>query len=150
RQRVSGSCHRAPKSYHWWEPTSLRGRKAASRRRNGLACAIPPGSESRTRSHGFPRNLGGPVASPANPGRSHRVTNSRPVAGAPGGHGTDPRVGRWYRKAKATKRGGTGGGESERPVLPVTRGNRPEGPRRGKGAPGHETVGGTDDRDSEP
>ena len=67
------------------EPTLLKGRKAASRRRNGLACAIPPGSESRTRSHGFPRNLGGPVASTALPGRSYRVTNSRPVAGAPGG-----------------------------------------------------------------
>ena len=125
-------------------------RKAPSRRRNGLALAIPPGSESRTRSRGFPRNLGDPVASTVNPGGRHRVTNSRPVAGAPGGHGNESRVQPWYRRAKATERGGTGGGESERLVLPVTRGNRPEGPRRGKGAPGHETAGGTDAGDTEP
>jgi hypothetical protein len=128
----------------------LKGRKAASRRRNGLASAIPPGSESRTRSHGFPRNLGGPAASTVLPGWRYRVTNSRPVAGAPGGPGNETRVRLWYRQAKETKRGGTGGGESERLILPVTRGNRPEGPRRGKGTPGHETVGGKDARDTEP
>ena len=44
----------------------------------------------------------------------------------------------------------TGDGESERPILPTTRGNRPEGPRRGKGTPGHETAGGKDDGDTEP
>src|SRR3954467_1857795 len=82
---------------HLREPTLLKGRKAASRRRNGLAPAIPPGSESRTRSRGFPRNLGGPVASTANPGRSYRVTNSRPSAGAPGGRGNEMRVRPWYR-----------------------------------------------------
>ena len=116
----------------------------------GLATAIPPGSESRTRSHGFPRNLGGPVASTANPGRSYRVTNSRPAADAPDGHGNETRVQPWYRQAKATKRGGTGGRESERLIVPPTRGNRPEGPCRGKGAPGHETAGGKDARDTEP
>ena len=31
-----------------------------SRRRNGLASAIPPGSENRARARGLPRNLGGP------------------------------------------------------------------------------------------
>ena len=128
----------------------LKGRKAASRRRNGLACAIPPGSESRTRPHGFPRNLGGPVVSTADPGGRYRVTNSRLVVGAPGGHGNETRVQPWYRQAKATKRGGKDGRESERFKVPVTRGNRPEGPRRGKGAPGHETVGGKDARDTEP
>jgi hypothetical protein len=126
------------------------GRKAASRRCIGLARAIPPGSESRTRSQGFPRNLGDPVASTVNPGGRHRVTNSRPVAGAPGGHGNELRVQPWYRQAKATKCGGTGGRESERLILPVTRGNRPEGPRRGKEAPGHDTAGGNDARDTEP
>jgi hypothetical protein len=105
------------------------GRKAASQRCKGLACAIPPGSESRTRSQGFPRNLGGPVASTVNPGRSYRVTNSRPVTGAPGSHGNETRVQPWYRQPKATKCGGTGGRESERLILPVTRGNRPAGPR---------------------
>ena len=73
------------------------GRKAASQRCKGLACAIPPGSESRIRSQGFPRNLGGPAASTVNPGRSYRVTNSRPVAGAPGGPGNESRVRPWYR-----------------------------------------------------
>jgi hypothetical protein len=107
----------------------LKERKAASRRRNGLAIAIPPGSESRTRSQGFPRNLGGPVASTVSPGRRYRVTNSRPVAVALGSHGNEIRVQPWYRQAKATKRGGTGGRESERLILPLTRGNRPEGPR---------------------
>ena len=78
------------------------------------------------------------------------MTNSRPVAGALDGHGSETRVQPWYRQAKATKRGGTGGGESERLILPATRGNRPEGPRRGKGVPGHETVGGNDAGDTEP
>ena len=78
------------------------------------------------------------------------MTNSRPVADAPGGHGNETRVQPGYRQAKATKRGGTGDGESERLILPWTRGNRPEGPRRGKGAPGHETAGGNDARDTEP
>ena len=61
--------------------------------------------------------------------REHRVTNSRPAAGAPGGHGSELRVQPGYCQAKATKRGGTGGRESERLVLATTRGNRPEGPR---------------------
>ena len=78
------------------------------------------------------------------------MTNSRPVVGALDGPGSETRVQPWYRRAKATKRGETGGGESERLILPTTRGNRPEGPRRGKGAPGHETVGGNDARDSGP
>jgi hypothetical protein len=144
RQRVNGSCDGAPKYSSLQEPTSLKGRKAASRRRNGLAPAVPPGSESRTRSRGFPRNLGGPVVSAANPGGRYRVTNSRPVVGALDGRGSETRVQPWYRQAKATKRGGRGGGESERLIVLLTRGNRPEGPRRGKGAPGHETVGGKD------
>src|SRR5262245_14856125 len=114
---------------HWREPTLLTERKAASRRCNGLAFAIPPGSGSRTRSRGFPRNLGGPVASTASPGRRYRVTNSRPVAVALDSHGNEIRVQPWYRQAKETKRGGMGGGESERLILPWTRGNRPEGPR---------------------
>jgi hypothetical protein len=78
------------------------------------------------------------------------VTNSRPATDAPGDGGNKTRVQPGYRQAKATKCGGTGGGESERPILLVTRGNRPEGPRRGKGAPGHETAGGNDARDTEP
>ena len=105
----------------------LKGRKAASRRRNGLASAIPPGSESRTRAHGFPRNLGGPVASTALPGRSYRVTNSRPVADALGGYGNETRVRPWYRQAKATKCGGTGDRESERLIVCAGQRLDPEG-----------------------
>jgi len=55
-----------------------------------------------------------------------------------------------YRQAKETKRGGRGGGESERRIVPWKRGNRPEGPRGGKEAPGHEAAGGIDARDTEP
>ena len=128
----------------------LTGRKAASRRREGLAHAIPPGSENRARSHGSPRNLGGPVVFSETPGGRYRVTNSRPVAGASGDHGSETRVRPGYRQAKATKRGGTGGGDSEHLIVPRTRGNRPEGPRQGKGVPGHETVGGKDAGDTEP
>src|SRR3954447_2197913 len=89
--------------FHSREPTLLKRRKAASRRRNGLACAIPPGSESRTRSHGFPRNLGGPAASTVSPGGRYRVTNSRPAAGAPGGLGNEIRVRPWYRPCEGNE-----------------------------------------------
>ena len=106
--------------------------------------------EQGTLTSGFPRNLGGPFAFSANPGGRYRVTNSRLVAGAPGGHGNETRVQPGYRQVKATKRGGTGDGESERRIVPGKRGNRPEGPRGGKEAPGHETAGGKDDGDTEP
>ena len=86
----------------------------------------------------------------ADPGGRYRVTNSRSVAEALGGHGSETRVQPGYRPAKATKRGGMGDGESERLILPTKRGNHPKGPCGGKGAPGHETVGGTDARDTEP
>ena len=78
------------------------------------------------------------------------MTNSRPVAGASAGRGNETRMRPGYRQAKATKRGGTGDGDSEHLIVPVKRGNRPEGPRRGKGVPGHEAVGGRDARDTEP
>jgi hypothetical protein len=35
------------------------------------------------------------------------------------------------------------GGESERPIVSLKRGNHPEGPRGEKGTPCHDTVGGT-------
>jgi hypothetical protein len=68
----------------------------------------------------------------------------------PSATGAKPRMRPGYRQAKATKRGGTGDGESERLILPAKRGNRPEGPRRGKEAPSHETAGGNDAGDTEP
>ena len=121
-----------------------------SRRRKGLAPAIPPGSKRQGTLTGVPQEPGRPLHLLGKSRREHRVTNSRPVAGAPGGHGSERRVRPGYRQAKATKRGGTGGGESERRIVPLKRGNRPEGPRGGKEAPGHETAGGTDARDTEP
>ena len=36
----------------------------------------------------------------------------------------------------------TNGGESERPIVSLKRGNHPEGPRGEKGTPCHDTVGG--------
>ena len=106
--------------------------------------------EQGTLTYGPPRNLGGPAIPSVSPGGRYRVTNSRPVVAAPGGGGSETRVRPGYRQVKATKRGGTEGWESERFILPLTRGNRPEGPRRGKGAPGHETAGGKDAGDTEP
>jgi hypothetical protein len=111
---------------------------------------VPPGSESRARSRRSPGNLGGPAISSVSPGRRYRVTNSRPGVAAPGGGGSETRVQPGYRQVKATKRGGRDGGESERRVVPLRRGNRPEGPRGGKEAPSHETAGGRDARDTEP
>src|SRR5947209_5107234 len=54
----------------------------------------------------------------------------------------EPRAQRWYRRAKETERGETDGGESERLIVPTSRGNRPEGPRGGKGTPSQEPLEG--------
>jgi len=48
-------------------------------------------------------------------------------------------------KRRKTKRGGMDGGESEHLIVPMKRGNCPEGPRGGKEVPGHGTAGGKDD-----
>src|SRR3954454_12916691 len=61
---------------------------------------------------------------------------------ASGTVGDEIRTHRWYRQAKETKRGETGDRESQRLVVPSSRGNRPEGPRGGKGAPSHEPLEG--------
>jgi hypothetical protein len=82
--------------------------------------------------------------------REHRVTNSGPRPAHPTAEGANSGCDRDTARAKATKRGGRGGGESEHLIVPMTRGNRPEGPRRGKGVPGHETVGGKDAGDTGP
>ena len=75
--------------------------------------AIPPGSKNRARSRGFPRNLGGPVASRqlrrGHPGDQLQARGRRTRRPRERTQGTT-----WYRQAKATKRGGTGDGESER------------------------------------
>jgi hypothetical protein len=110
----------------------------------------PAGVEEQGTLTGVPQETGRPLRLLGKSRREHRVTNSRLVAGAPGGHGSELRVQPGYRQAKATKRGGTGDRESERLILPWTWGNRSEGPRRGKGAPGQETAGGKDAGDTEP
>src|SRR5271166_4600193 len=40
---------------------------------------------------------------------------------------------RWYRQAKATKRGEMGDKESQSPIVAMKRGNGPSGPRGAKG-----------------
>lgn len=64
--------------------------------------------------------------------REHRVTNSRPVAGAPGGRGSESRVRPRYRLTKATKCGGMGGWESERRIVPSKRGTASRDPVEGR------------------
>jgi hypothetical protein len=68
---------------------------------------------------GSPRNLGVPVSSVERRNRG------------------------WRAQAKPSGAGGT----SERAIVVTKRGNRAEGPRGAKGAPGHGTVRGKDGRD---
>ncbi len=116
----------------------------------GPGACDPAGVEEQGTLTGVLQEPGRPLHLFGESRREHRVTNSRPLAEAPGGEGSEQRVRPGYRQTKATKCGGTGGGDSERRVVPEKRGNRPEGPREGKEAPGHETAGGTDARDTEP
>src|SRR5256885_11973490 len=83
---------------------------------------------------------------PSSPARSggRRSAAQGPPAAAPGDGGSEESGARWYRQAKATKRGGTDGGTSELLVLPTNPGNRPEGPGGGKGEPVNGTEGGKD------
>jgi hypothetical protein len=86
---------------------------------------------------GFSRNLGGPVTSANESGWGNPVNNPMPAAVASCSCGNETQ-GAWrYRAAKETKQRGRGDRKSECSVLPRKRGNRPEGPRGGKGAPGH-------------
>ena len=81
------------------------------------------------RAGGFPGNPGGLA--------SHRLhlkgyrrgagtgsPSPRPWTWHLASDGANPQVLGWYRRAKATKRGGMGGEESERLILPVKRGNQ--------------------------
>src|SRR5262249_52953786 len=54
--------------------------------------------------------------------------------------GAKPRAPKRDRQAKATKGGGMGGRESERPTVPVKPGNRPAGTRWREGDAGLRTV----------
>ena len=76
------------------------------------------------RAGGFPGNPGGLVVSIVRPpGRGHRLTKPEAVDVAPGVRRSEPQVLGWYRRAKATKRGGMGGEESECLIVPPKRGN---------------------------
>jgi hypothetical protein len=91
---------------------------------------------------GFPGNLGDlavSIAMPAGDPAYQLQVDPRPTSEADGDErGTN----RWYRQAKETKCGEMDGKESERLVVPLNRGNQPEGPRRGKGTPSHEPLSG--------
>src|SRR6478672_9483481 len=79
----------------------------------------PAGVEEQGTLTGVLQEPGRPLRLLGKSRREHRVTNSRPTAGAPGGRGSELRVQPGYRQAKATKCGGRGGGDSERRVVPV-------------------------------
>jgi hypothetical protein len=66
------------------------------------------------------------------------MTNSRMIHGpASRAVGDEQGAQEWYRQAKETKRGETGGGESQCLIVPLNQGNQPEGPWGGKGTPYH-------------
>jgi RNA-directed DNA polymerase len=103
----------------------------------------PAGVEEQgTSTWGFPRNLGIPVVSTTRAGQGATgEENPGPVASArpSGGSGLHGRTRStaspsWYRQAKATKRGGMGGRDSEHPIVPPKRGNPLRGdPVEGRG-----------------
>ena len=114
-----------------------RGPRQALRTWSHQRCPVTPGSESRANDHEGSPGTWETLPSPSSTaGRRYRLTNSRLIRGpASGADGDERRTQRWYRQAKETKRGEKGGRESERLIVPMKRGNRPEGPRGGKGVP---------------
>src|SRR5262245_20567680 len=79
------------------------------------------------------------LPSPSRSRPETRLTNSRSIHGPVSRAVGDERgTQRWYRPAKETKRGETDVKESQRLIVPSSRGNHPEGPRGGKGVPSHE------------
>src|SRR5436305_606004 len=122
------------------------------RRRIGLASRIPRGSRPGHVHKGVcPGTWENPeisaIQSRVGSGRSKVQAPSRvrPYAG-----GANQRSPSRYRQAKETKRGGMDSGRLSTFIVPRKRGNRPEGPRGGKGVSGHRTVGGKDGKVSEP
>src|SRR5271165_1771261 len=107
------------------------------------ACLVPPGSENMANDHEGSPGTWETLPSPSKGRPETRLTNSRwihgPVSWAVGDErGTQ----RWYRQAKETKCGEMGGRESQHLIVPLKRGNQPEGPRRGKEVPSHEPLKG--------
>src|SRR5271167_1469436 len=92
------------------------------------ACLVTPGSESRANGHeDSPGNLGDPVVSIVPAGRSPAYQLQADPRLAVPSRGDEPGTKRWYRQAKETKCGETDGRESERLIVPASRGNRPDG-----------------------
>ena len=107
------------------------------------ACLVPPGSENMANDHEGSPGTWETLPSPSKCRPETRLTNSRwihgPVSWAVGDErGTQ----RWYRQAKETKCGERDVRESQRLIVPSSRGNHPEGPRGGKEAPSHEPLEG--------
>jgi hypothetical protein len=107
------------------------------------ACLVTPGSENRANDHkGSPGNLGDPVVSIVPAGRSPAYQLQADLQLPVPSCGDEPGTKRWYRQAKETKRGEMVGRESQCPIVPMKRGNQPEGPREGKEAPSHDPLKG--------
>ena len=107
------------------------------------ACLVPPGSENMANDHEGSPGTWETLPSPSKCRPETRLTNSRwihgPVSWAVGDErGTQ----RWYRQAKETKCGERDVRESQRLIVPSSRGNHPEGPRGGKEAPSQEPLEG--------
>lgn len=101
---------------------------------------------------GFPRNLGGPIFSTDRDVVGEAATRNNPGLAARGADpaGSEQQAHGWYLGAKATELRETGDGKSERPIVAVNQGNKPEGPCGAKGTPDHGTAGGKDDGETEP
>src|SRR5215469_2883377 len=96
---------------------------------------------------GSSRNLGASVVSVDETGLGTPVNTPGLLVLRLAPAGAKPKAQRRYREAKETKRRGKGGRKSECLIVPMKRGNRPEGPRGGKGAPEHGHVRGKDGGD---
>src|SRR5271157_3793785 len=91
---------------------------------------------------GFPGNLRDPDVSIVNPDGETGTDNSLAPGGTPTTEGSKPRAKMMVSAREEIERVEKDGGESERPVVSLKRGNHPEGPRGEKGTPCHDTVGG--------
>ena len=96
--------------------------------RNGLVRCSPAGvREQGIDTRGFPRNLGRPIVSVSlitglwRGCQTRKPRAVKPASDLNGVTNTGARGGN--RSAKETKRNGTGGGESERFIVPLSQGN---------------------------
>ena len=128
-----------PREIKIGEPTPWHQRKAISSAPYWPGVGDPPGYQPRACTHrGPPRNLGEPCDLRGRIPVGPRVINqSRPTGrGRPHPVGAKRRAQPRYRQAKETKRGGMDAGRLSTPIVPMKRGNRPEGPCGGKGGVG--------------